>query len=273
LRKIAIVMSVYLNDSLDHVQEAIDSLFSQNDVEFDILIQEDGQVSNEIHKYLNNLFKMKKIQFLGLREKNLGLAYSLNELINYALKKDYEYIARMDADDISLPNRLKLQFDFMNKNKDIDVVGTNIVEFGNELNYHKKVHFPITHEEMLIFFKKRVPIAHVSSFFRNTFFMKTGLYRTSGHLNNEDTFLWMDGFLSGCKFANIDDYGVKVRISNDFFDRRGGAKKIVSDFMNRLEVNRALKFGYLSTFYSFGFVIMNLLPARLKKIAYLHLRK
>ena len=125
---------------------------------------------------------------------------------------------------------------------------------------------------MLKFFQKRVPIAHVSAFFRHSYFKKAGLYQTKGHISNEDSLLWMSGFLSGCKFANITYVGVMVRVSQDFFRRRGGWKKTLSDFENRLTINKKLHFGFLAYFYTIAVLVVNMLPSTLKRFAYKYLR-
>jgi hypothetical protein len=179
----------------------------------------------------------------------------------------------MDADDICMPRRIERQLAFMEKNLDADVCGTYIEEFGDGINYSKVVKYPLTHGKMLIFFKKRVPIAHVSSFFRISYFEKAGLYRVNGHFNNGDTLMWMDGFTSGCRFANIDYVGVKVRVSQDFFGRRGGWKKTVADFKNRLTVNKKLNFGPMAYLYAFAVAFVNMMPPVMKKYAYKHLRQ
>jgi hypothetical protein len=125
---------------------------------------------------------------------------------------------------------------------------------------------------MFEFFKKRVPIANVTSFFRKSFFEKAGLYPESGHIANEDSLMWLKGFKSGCKFANIDYIGVRVRVSKDFFNRRRGFKKIWYDFKNRLKINKELNYGFDAYIYAVGMLIINLLPPSLKKLAYKYLR-
>jgi len=140
------------------------------------------------------------------------------------------------------------------------------------MDYTKVVKYPLGHRAMLNFFQKRVPIAHVSAFFRRRYFDQAGLYETKGHWNNGDTLMWMKGFATNCQFANIDYIGVKVRVNRDFFGRRGGLKKAWSDFKNRLTVNRTLRFGPLAYGYACVTFVVNLLPSIMKKYAYKYLR-
>jgi len=272
VNQIAVLLTVYKNDSLEEFKAALDSLYKQTIEGFDIFVQEDGPVDASIHSYLTQELNVKRIKHLGERDENKGFDYSLNELINKVLIAEYEYIVRMDADDVSMSERLERQLDFMNENLDIDVCGTYIEEFSDSIEYAKVVTYPLTHNAMLGFFKKRVPIAHVSAFFRWRYFEKAGLYDVEGHFNNGDTLMWMKGFSSGCRFANIGYIGVKVRVSQDFFGRRGGWNKTVSDFKNRLTVNKKLNFGLLAYFYAVAVATVNMMPPALKKYAYKYLR-
>jgi glycosyltransferase involved in cell wall biosynthesis len=273
VNQIAVLLTVYINDDLGAFKVALDSLYKQTIESFDIFVQEDGLVDVDIHEHLTQELNVGRIKHLGERVENKGFDYSLNELIDKVLMTEYEYIVRMDADDVSMPERLERQLDFMNENLDIDVCGTYIEEFGDDIEYTKVVTYPLTHNAMLGFFKKRVPIAHVSAFFRRRFFEKAGLYEVDGHFNNGDTLMWMKGFASGCRFANIGFIGVKVRVSQDFFGRRGGWKKTVSDFKNRMTVNKNLHYGFSAYFYAVAVASVNMMPSTLKKYAYKYLRQ
>ena len=262
-------MSVYKNDKLNYVKEALESLYLQTQ-DADIFIQQDGEISKELESYLDDELYQKKIFYLGKREENMGLAYSLNELI-VQIDKDYEYIARMDADDISIHSRLAEQYAFMEEHKEVDVVGGYIKEFGEDLEYEKIVKYPLKHEEMYQFFSKRVPLAHVTALFRRDYFEKAGLYRTDT-ISNEDTLLWMDGFKQGCLFENLDKVLVYVRVSNNFFSRRGGFKKAWSDFKDRLLVIKSLGYNNVSYLYAVALLMVNIAPSKVKIFLYKRLR-
>jgi len=262
-------MSVYKNDKLSYLKEALESLYSQT-LKADIFIQQDGLLSDELNDYLGDELYKNKIIYLGKRNENKGLAYSLNELLTIVLLR-YEYIARMDADDISYKSRLEDQYIFMEEHKHIDVVGGYIKEFGNDIDYEKIVAYPLKHEEMYNFFSKRVPLAHVTAFFRKNYFKKAGLYRIDT-LSNEDTLLWMDGFKQGCQFENLDKVLVNVRVSNDFFSRRGGLKKVWSDFKDRVLVIQTLGYNISSYLYALAIVFVNIAPPKIKIFLYKRLR-
>jgi len=272
MSRIVALITVYQNDNLPAFQAAMESLYDQSFHDFDIFVQEDGLVDKQIHTYLVDQLQYQRIAFLGTRNENKGFDHSLNELIERAMLLKYDYMVRMDADDISKSERLERQFNFMQSHPDVDICGTFIEEFGENIDYNKVVKYPMNHQAMLRFFQKRVPIAHVSAFFRRRYFDQAGLYETKGHWNNGDTLMWMKGFAANCQFANIDYIGVKVRVNRDFFGRRGGLKKAWSDFKNRLTVNRTLGFGPLAYGYACATFVVNLLPSTMKKYAYKYLR-
>jgi len=221
--------------------------------------------------YLDCEYKDGKITYLGDRAENKGLAFSLNELLKVVLQKGYTYIARMDADDISKSNRFKLQSIYLDEHRDIDVVGGYIEEFSDEIDYDKIVRYPLNHAGMFDFFSKRVPLAHMTVMYRSTFFEKSGLYPTSSP-TNEDTLMWMQGFKNGCKFANIPEILVEVRVNSSFFGRRGGVSKAWSDFRDRILVIRTLRYNILSYLYATAIFFINIAPEKIKKYAYRRFR-
>ncbi len=270
MNKIAVIMSVYNNDTLQHVEEALESLYKQK-ISLDVFIQQDGKVEQKVDSYLQGELQKQKIVYVGKRAENRGLAYSLNELLDLILAQDYEYIARMDADDISLPKRFEKQYKFMLENRDVDIVGGYIEEFSSEISYNKVVKYPLSHDEMYKFFAKRVPVAHVTAFFRRSFFEKAGVYPTISK-TNEDTLLWMNGFKAGCRFANIPEVLVRVRVTKDFFTRRGGVEKAWSDFKDRWKVIKTLGYNKSSYVYAIGLFTVSIMPSEIKKFFYKRLR-
>jgi hypothetical protein len=262
-------MSVYRNDRLEYLQKALESLWGQS-VQCDIYIQLDGTVSLEIEQYLNDCLSSEKIVYLGKRDENLGLAESLNQLL-YQVLPSYEYIARMDADDIAVENRMESQIFFMENHPEVDVSGGYIEEFSDEIDYNKVVQYPLSHNEMFAFFAKRVPLAHVTAMFRRRFFKKAGLYPIQSR-TNEDTLMWMNGFKNGCRFANIPKVLVHVRVNAHFFNRRGGMHKAWSDLRDRFLVIQTLGYNVSSYWYAWALFGVNIAPERLKRFLYERLR-
>ena len=103
MKNIAVIMAVYSGDDFEYLKDSLHSLYNQTYKNFDIFIQCDGLLESNVSMFLNFEHSSKRVFFLQKRRVNKGLAYSLNELLMVVLTMDYEYIARMDADDISLP--------------------------------------------------------------------------------------------------------------------------------------------------------------------------
>lgn len=124
--KISVIMPVYNGEK--YLRQAIDSILSQTFSDFEFIIINDASKDSteEIIKSYND----ERIVYLK-NEENLGVAGTLNKGIDAARG---EYIARMDADDISMPDRFLKQVTIMDSNKDIGVCGGNLIIFGEEID-------------------------------------------------------------------------------------------------------------------------------------------
>jgi Glycosyl transferase family 2. len=245
MKDLAVVMSVYKGDNLFQIIKSIESILYQTYSEFDFFIKIDGPVSLDIKKYLENL-KDERIK-LFFRDENKGLACSLNELLINIMDNGYSYIARMDADDISKHDRFFKQIEFLNRNINVDIVGSFIDEIDINDRYICTISYPTSHLKMKIKFGIRNPLAHPAVMFRNTFFIKAGIYPLDTD-RNEDTMLWLSGFLNNCIFANIPESLLYFRIDENFYYRRSGIKKAFSDFKDRMKIIRLLKLKKIYTF-------------------------
>ncbi|MBB3188412.1 glycosyltransferase family 2 protein [Microbacter margulisiae] len=137
--KISVLMPVY--NVATYVQEAIESIINQSYTDFELLIINDGSTDTTRDKVLQ--FTDSRIRFIE-NEHNIGLANTLNRGIELAAG---EYIARMDGDDISLPDRLKRQVDILDRHPDIDICGAGYRFFGSK-NY--EVRYPQDHEAIKV---------------------------------------------------------------------------------------------------------------------------
>ena len=260
------LITVYKKDKLEHLKQMFESIFNQSKKNFDIFVQEDGILPSNLHEYLLRLKNKKKIKHLGIRSKNRGLAFSLNELIEKVLKRNYKYLVRMDADDLCSENRIKLQYEFLEANPKIDVVGALIEEF-NEEGLSNIVNYKEKHEDIKRHFRKRCPIAHVTCVFRSSFFEKAGLYRTST-IYNEDQSLWIDGFSNKCYFHNLQQVLVKVRATEAYMKRRSNLKHAFDLLKLKIEATWKIKYGILGIVYAFVLFFVMISPTFFKKNMY-----
>lgn len=265
-------MSIYKKDRLIYVKESVQSVLNQTYKEFDFYIIFDGLVADEIDDFLTNLNDVRI--HVVKRSVNLGLAQSLNELLAVVLPQGYDYIARMDADDVSTLDRFEKQVYYLQKNLDVDCLGGAINEIDEaSRNRNKVVKYPTSPAQCKTFFMKRNPVAHPSVMFRRSYFEKiAGLYPTD-FIRNEDTRLWHEGYKHGCVISNLPDVLLNFRFSNSTFKQRRNGRMFAKSQLNlRLLIARDLNFGPLAVTYAYLMYLLMISPSWLLKMAYKLLR-
>ena len=128
--KISVIMSIY-NTRREYIIRAVDSILKQTFDDFEFIIVNDG--SEDFVRETIQTFSDKRIKYLE-NGKNIGLVRSLNRALELS---SGEYIARMDSDDISLPQRFERQVEYMDKNPHVGVLGTKC-----RFIWHKKCPLP-----------------------------------------------------------------------------------------------------------------------------------
>ena len=119
---VSVILPVFNGEKF--LTESINSILNQSFKKFELIVINDGSTDNS-YEYIKK-FKDTRLSVIN-NDKNIGLSNSLNKGILVAKGK---YIARMDQDDISLPDRLKKQVAFMDDNPGIGVCGTWLQTFG-----------------------------------------------------------------------------------------------------------------------------------------------
>lgn len=218
--KFSVLMSVYKNEKPENFVQAMDSVLNQTRLPDEIVLIRDGPVSKEmreiINRYRNGEFG-KLISYYPLKE-NVRLGNALRIGVNRA---KYDYIARMDTDDIAEPNRFELQASFMDGHPEISVCGGQIYEFvGDKKNINGVRKVPLNHREIVQFMRIRNAFNHMTVMFRKKDVIDAGNYREL-HLV-EDYYLWCRMLIMGYKFANLPEILVYARTDEDMYRRRGG---------------------------------------------------
>lgn len=266
---IATILPIYINDNSNYLTLSIDSLLNQSYKNMHVYIGIDGPIGEDLKECINQYDKDERITIVWFKE-NRGLACVLNDLLDLAIKDGYEYIARMDADDISLPDRLEKQIVYLKNNPDIDVVGGAIEEINEKGESRNKVIvYPSGPDACWSFFSKRNPHAHPAVLFRKRFFEKAGCKYRPEYRQNQDTMLWYDGMKNGTLHANIPDVVLKFRMTDALFKkRRNGWEFAKKQFKDRIMINRGLSYGIGADIYGFAMFCLLISPAWIKKIAY-----
>ena len=270
INKIAVILPVYKKDKVEYMSKAVESIVLQTYKEIHIFIGVDGPVGKDIESYFNLIESQDKITIVRF-EKNRGLACVLNDLLDLCFKEGYEYIARMDADDISTTDRFEKQMVYLVAHPEIDVVGGAINEIDEEGKYRgKTIVYPESPQGCREFFAKRNPHAHPAVLFRKSFFDKlNGKKYRPEYRQNQDTMLWYDGMMAGTQHANIPDVVLNFRMTNAMFKkRRNGWAFAKKQFKDRLMINKGLGYGWRADVYGFAMFCMLVSPVWVKKIAY-----
>jgi glycosyltransferase involved in cell wall biosynthesis len=203
---ISVLMPVYNAES--YLKDSIQSILNQslNDFEFIIINDCSTDRSGEIIKS----FSDNRIRYFENTE-NLKLIQCLNFGISVANGK---YIARMDADDISMPNRFQKQFEVMENNPKIDICGTSI-QYFNESERLKKWIVPEKDHNIKLKMLFGSQFAHPTVFIKKSFLDKHKLVYSDNALHVEDYEFWIRCCGLGAYFYNITDVMLLYRKSEN----------------------------------------------------------
>lgn len=267
---VAVIMCVYKNDTLNNLKLAIESVLNQSGVISDIYVFVDGYVEGDVYFYLTECNKKPSVNVF-FNENNVGLASGLNWILDNKIDfEHYKYIARMDADDISLPSRLEKQIDAMILNS-ASIVGTDCFEIdedGKNIFYKK---MQSEDEELKRNIIKRCPFIHPSVLFRSQVF-KDGFRYNSSLMNTQDYYLWVELAYYGYKFFNLNEPLLLFRVDKSFHKRRG-IKKSLNELRGRFYAMKKLKVMTLrNLFYTFSYFLLRMLPSNISALAYKYFR-
>lgn len=269
-KRIAVIMSLYKNDVVDYVKLAVESILNQTYKELDFFIQYDGPIRPEVDEYLTGL-KDERVK-IQRRAENKGLAQSLNDLLAIVMPMGYEYIARMDADDISELNRFEKQMDYFETHPEMECLGTWATEITSKGEEYFKKQMPESHEGCLEQFRVRDCMIHPTVMFRRSYIEKAGVYDLDTFFG-EDTMMWAQGFAAGCTMGNVPEYLFRFRLDDNFFDRRRGWKYAKGIWQLRHRVNKMLGFGVKEDAYAIAYAVAKMMPKAILNIIYQKGRK
>jgi glycosyltransferase involved in cell wall biosynthesis len=214
--KISVLMSVYNGEKWLH--DSIESILNQTISDYEFIIVNDGSIDNSLEIIKN--YQKKDNRIIIVDKKNTGLADSLNQGIKIARG---EWIARIDADDISIPTRLELQYEYTHKISDVIFVGSGMIQvdsFGNQI---KKYNYPEKHKDLLSNLKlvKKFP-PHSSAFYNTRIVKEIGGYRPRIE-RGQDWDLWLRLSTKG-NLACLPDFLVCVRCHDEQISHKNSGR-------------------------------------------------
>lgn len=225
--KFSVLMSIYKNEQVNFFVRCMQSIWDEQTVKpAEIILVIDGPLYDELYQAidvwrdkLGELFNVIPLEYnLGLGNAlNIGLSHCSNELV-----------ARMDTDDISLPDRFEKQLAVFQKTN-TDICGSWVSEFDrNELSIESYRKLPEDHETIVKFSKKRNPLNHPTVMYKKSMVELVGSY--GKYRFAQDYHLWALLILHGAKFYNIQEPLVNMRAGYALLERRGGVKYAINEF-------------------------------------------
>lgn len=251
--RVSIIMGIYnCENTLD---EAIQSLLDQTNQQWKLIMCDDGSKDNTYKKAKSYAEQYENI-ILIQNDKNMGLNYTLNHCLEYV---DTEYVARMDADDISLPTRLEKEINFLDNHEEYAIVSTPMIYFDENGDFRTgKGNGEVIKSDFI----KGTPFCHAPCMVRSEAYRKVKGYTVAEKLLRvEDYHLWYKMYLNGYRGYNLKEPLYKMRDDRNAKNRRKYKYRIneanvkyliVRDFnlskINYIRVLKPLIVGLLPTF-------------------------
>jgi len=210
---ISVIMPVY--NAEEYLDEAIQSILNQTYNDFEFIIINDGSTDKSLE--IIEKYKKQDERIVVITRENKGLVVSLNEGIEKAKGK---YIARMDADDISLPTRFEKQIEFM-QNKNLDICGSHFFIVNEQSRYlsARVVSCKIDFNYMIL--SRSVPFAHGSVMIKKDFLLEHELaYGKTVYNKAEDYALWIEFANNHAKISNVDEFLFKYRLLDNSLSKQ-----------------------------------------------------
>lgn len=217
--KFTVLVPVYAKEKAENFKLALDSILNQTLLPNEILIIEDGVLGKDLELIVEKVEKQYSDIVRVIRlERNIGIgkvrALGVEEC-------KYEWLAFMDSDDISLPDRFEKQITYIKQHPDIDMLGGQVTEFDTTPdNIISKRIMPLEHNEIYEFAKFRNPMNNVSIMFKKSLALKIGNYKID--YGFEDYEFIVRYLFNGYKVENIPDILVNVRSGQWMMNRRQG---------------------------------------------------
>lgn len=215
----SVLMSVYAKERPEWLRIAVRSMLDQTIPPSEFVIVEDGPLTSGLYEVISEFDTL----FPGLFKTvaypdNMGLGYALREGILSCTKS---IVARMDSDDWASPERMEVQLALM-ENEKLDMIGSQVVEFIE--SPEKPVALtalPERHDAIVAYSKRRNPFRHPPMTFRREKVLEAGNYSPE-FLFFEDWDLFNRMLAIDCRAKNVHEALVAMRVSPDFYARRGG---------------------------------------------------
>ena len=266
--KFSVLMSLYHAAQPAFLRECLTSLQAQTRRADEIVMVFDGAISSELEQIVLDFQAALNIHIFRLPE-NVGLGKALNYGITHC---SYEYIFRMDTDDVAMPNRFEAQCRYLETYPEIGLLGTQIAEFDHN-PYHTQTsrNVPLNHHQIIEFSKKRNPFNHMTVAYQKSAVQQAGGYQH--HVFMEDYNLWLRMLANGVHAANLPETLVLARTGMSMLERRRGWAYIRSEWqLYNLKKQLGITNIFISLYYFTIRSFVRLLPLSILKKLYISIR-
>lgn len=217
MEQYSVLMPLYNKEKPEYLIQSIESMLNQTYKTNDFVIVEDGPLTSELYKVLDDFEKKYDCIHRIVQKENKGCGESLNNGLRHCKN---ELIARMDSDDISLETRCEKQIKEFAKYPNVDVIGTAMYEFYDDYNKPEYIKYmPETSDEVYEYGKRRIPFNHPTVMYK-----KSVVYTQNGGYCSErgmdDTDLFPRLIYSGVLGKNINEPLLKYRSNHEQNKRR-----------------------------------------------------
>ena len=259
MTQISVIMGVYNCKDAEMLNRSVDSIINQTEQDWELIICNDGSTDNTL-SVLNQICKKdSRIRIISYK-KNKGLAFALNQCIRFSTGR---YIARQDDDDISLPNRFKIQLEFLKNHKEYSFVGSKAIVFDENGDWGE---YKVDEHPTVKSFLWTNPFAHPTVMFDALALKKSGGYRVSKETRRcEDYDLFMRMYSYGYIGYNIQDNLYKYRIINDNKKYRP-MKYRIDESIVRFKGYRQLGLLPIGFFYAIKPILIGIIPQHVFRI-------
>lgn len=251
-KKVSVIMGIYNCEST--LTEAVNSILNQTYCNWELIMCDDGSKDSTyvLASKIKNEFPNKII--LLKNDRNMGLNYTLNKCLNTATG---DYIARMDADDISLPTRFEKEVDFLNNNPEYSIVSTSMICFDENGDWGKSATDEKPHCKDIV---KGTPFCHAPCMVRIEAYKDVEGYSVDKKLLRvEDYHLWVKMYEKGYKGYNIQEPLYKMRDDRNATNRRTFNNRLNEAYVKTLAIKK-LHLPIWNYIYVLRPIIIGLLP-------------
>lgn len=218
-----ILVPVWRGDTSAYLETTMQSLARSTHRPADVVICQDGDLPPDLADVVAAAAANLNAR-VALNPGPPGLARNLNHAMD-AVRTGW--VARIDADDVNLPDRFAAQIAYLRRHPDVAAVGGGIVEFAPDATRRRKP-MPLDHDAIVRRARWRNPINHMTAFFRVDVFRACGGYPLIPL--KEDYGLWLTMIARGYRLANLDQDLVDARLGANFHARRAGFSHLASEF-------------------------------------------